>query len=119
MTIIVSDSTPAVVSLDIDPQQPLDLEGVRRVLAWNREHRTGTSVQVWQSLPAGKWLVTYTTGPAFLFRRCPAVPVAFSVQPIYLRNLQPLSQDIVERLDLQVPRRQLDHRELALPAGDR
>ncbi len=100
--------------------------------AWNEAHEVGTFVRVWQSLPAGDWLVTRTKSAAFLHGHGVAVQVGFCVAPIYLTNLEPISaaalaalthDDTIEQLNREcltpATKREIQQALAQLPRGDR
>lgn len=129
MIATTNDATPAKVDRS---------KAIAKRDAWNEAHGVGTYVRVWQSLPDGQWLVTWTTGQAFIHGHGVAVCVAFSVAPIYLSNLEPISAEALallthdgslDRVNRELaietepttnhPRRQAPRRDSQLPVGDR
>jgi hypothetical protein len=89
-------------------------EPLRKCAAWNAEHSPGCAVLVWQQLPAGSWQVVKTIGRAFVWRNRAAIYCNGFVRPIALSNLSPVPDDIVDRLELQIPRRRPDGKERAV-----
>jgi hypothetical protein len=83
-------------------------EDQRKVCEWNAEHQPGCAVLTWQSLRAGSWMVTKTIGRALIYKNRAAVYCLGYVQPVFLANLRAVPGDIVDRLELMIPRKRID-----------
>jgi len=89
---------------------------------WNDAHKPGCYVRFWQSMPAGQWMISRTSSEAFIHGNGVAVCVIGTVMPVYLSNLEAVSQETIAVILNQTWRRRRRRRrsiDRVLPVGDR